>query len=115
MARICAGVANWAAVKNGAALTAWTHATFELTVTNPGGHSSTPRADNAIYDVAAVLKRLEAHRFPVKVDETTRGYLRAMARLTPGPEGEAMGRLAENPADVAGRQVQSMEHRPVPG
>ena len=78
-----------------------TYATFELTVTNPGGHSSTPRADNAIYDLAAVLKRLEAHRFPVKVNDTTRGYLRAMARLTPGPEGEAMGRLAENPADEA--------------
>ncbi len=78
-----------------------TYATFELTITNPGGHSSTPRADNAIYDLGAVLKRLEAHRFPVKVNDTTRGYLRAMARLTPGPEGEAMGRLAENPADVA--------------
>jgi carboxypeptidase PM20D1 len=35
-----------------------TYATFEVTVTNPGGHSSLPRADNAIYELADVLKRI---------------------------------------------------------
>ena len=78
-----------------------TYATFELTVTNPGGHSSTPRTDSAIFDLANVLKRLEAHRFPVAINDTTRAYLREMGRLTPGPEGEAMGRLAADPADQA--------------
>ncbi len=78
-----------------------TYATFELTVTNPGGHSSTPRTDSAIFDLANVLKRLEAYRFPVAVNDTTRAYLREMGRLTPGPEGEAMGRLAADPADQA--------------
>jgi acetylornithine deacetylase/succinyl-diaminopimelate desuccinylase-like protein len=78
-----------------------TYATFELTVTNPGGHSSTPRTDSAIFDLANVLKHLEAYRFPVAVNDTTRAYLREMGRLTPGPEGEAMGRLAADPADQA--------------
>src|SRR5688572_28690206 len=78
-----------------------TYATFELTVTNPGGHSSTPRTDSAIFDLATVIKRLEAHRFPVAVNDTTRAYLRAMSKLTPGAEGEAMGRLAAHPDDRA--------------
>lgn len=82
-----------------------TYATFELTVTNPGGHSSTPRPDNAIYDLARVVQRLEAHRFPVAVNDTTRGYLEAMARLTPGPTGDAMRRLAADPGDRAAADV----------
>ena len=61
-----------------------TYATFELTLTNPGGHSSTPRTDNAIYELASVLKSLEAHRFPVRVNETTRRYFRAASAITPG-------------------------------
>ena len=78
-----------------------TYATFELTVTNPGGHSSTPRTDNAIFDLARVLDRLEAYRFPVAVNEGTRAYLREMGRLTPGPEGDAMVRLSDDPSDRA--------------
>jgi carboxypeptidase PM20D1 len=76
-----------------------TYATFELTVTNPGGHSSTPRTDSAIFDLATVIKRLEAHRFPVAINDTTRAYLRAMSTLTPGAAAEAMGRLAADPDD----------------
>lgn len=82
-----------------------TYATFELTVTNPGGHSSTPRTDNAIYDLAAVLKRIEAHRFPVMTTNATRLYLRETSKVTPGPVGQAMARLAEDPADVAAAEV----------
>jgi acetylornithine deacetylase/succinyl-diaminopimelate desuccinylase-like protein len=78
-----------------------TYATFELTIANPGGHSSTPRTDNAIFDLAHVLARLEAHRFPVAVNDATRAYLREMGRLTPGLEGEAMARLATDPTDRA--------------
>lgn len=76
-----------------------TYATFELTVTNPGGHSSTPRTDNAIYELAAALKRLEAHRFPVRVNDATRRYFEVMSRITGGEVGEAMERLADDPQD----------------
>ena len=51
-----------------------TYATFELTVTNPGGHSSRPRPDNAIYALAHTLERLERHRFEPMQNETTRAY-----------------------------------------
>ena len=76
-----------------------TYATFELTVTNPGGHSSTPRVDNAIYDLAKALVRLEAFRFPVMSTEATRTFFREMSKATPGEVGDAMRRFAENPDD----------------
>jgi carboxypeptidase PM20D1 len=82
-----------------------TYATFELTVTNPGGHSSTPRADNAIYELAAVLRNVEAYRFPVQVNDATRSYFAAAARITPGPVGEAMARLAADPTDSLAAEV----------
>jgi acetylornithine deacetylase/succinyl-diaminopimelate desuccinylase-like protein len=82
-----------------------TYATFELTVTNPGGHSSTPRTDNAIYELATALKRIEAHRFPVQVNDVTRAYFQAVSKLTPGEVGDAMGRLARNPNDAGAADV----------
>ncbi|MEZ4417254.1 MAG: M20/M25/M40 family metallo-hydrolase [Gemmatimonadota bacterium] len=76
-----------------------TYATFELTVTNPGGHSSTPRTDNAIYELAHVLENIEAYRFPVMLNDVTRGYFEAVSQLTEGEVGEAMARLVQDPAD----------------
>ncbi len=76
-----------------------TYATFELTVRNPGGHSSTPRTDNAIYELATALKRIEAYRFPVRVNDATRLFFRESAKITEGAVGEAMAHLAENPDD----------------
>jgi carboxypeptidase PM20D1 len=82
-----------------------TYATFELTVTNPGGHSSTPRDDNAIYELATALKNIQAYRFPVMVNDVTRAYLKAMAKVQPGEVGEAMAALADNPADAHAAEV----------
>lgn len=82
-----------------------TYATFELTVTNPGGHSSTPRTDNAIYTLAHALERLEAHRFPVRVNDATGRYFEATSRITEGEVGEAMARLAEDPDDERAAEV----------
>jgi len=76
-----------------------TYATFELTVRNPGGHSSMPRADNAIYELVSVLRRIEAYRFPVRSNDVTRQYFAASAEVTEGELGEAMRRFAENPLD----------------
>ena len=85
------------------------YATFELTVRNSGGHSSAPRADNAIYELATVLKRLEAFRFPVRINDTTRGYFEATARVTDGPVGEAMRRFARDPDDSSAADVLARE------
>jgi len=78
-----------------------TYATFELTFTNPGGHSSTPRTDNAIFDLAEAVKRLESYRFPVMTNDATLTYFRVMGALAGGELGEAMTRFAENPRNEA--------------
>jgi acetylornithine deacetylase/succinyl-diaminopimelate desuccinylase-like protein len=78
---------------------------FELTVRNPGGHSSWPRADNAIYELADVLKAVQSYRFPVMTNEWTLGSFKAVGARTPGALGEAMTRLAANPKDEAAAEV----------
>ena len=57
-----------------------TFQTFQFTVRNKGGHSSRPRPDNAIYELAAALKKLEAHRFQPMLNDTTRGYFAFRAK-----------------------------------
>ncbi|MEQ8557197.1 MAG: M20/M25/M40 family metallo-hydrolase [Henriciella sp.] len=76
-----------------------TYATFELTVTNPGGHSSRPRADNAIYELADVLKNIQAHQFPVRYNDLTRASLEASGRKRLDKLGLAMRAFAEDPTD----------------
>jgi acetylornithine deacetylase/succinyl-diaminopimelate desuccinylase-like protein len=76
-------------------------ATYELTVRNPGGHSSAPRADNAVYELADALKALQAYRFPVRTNDWTLGSFKATGPVTAGPLGEAMTRFAANPNDEA--------------
>lgn len=55
--------------------------TLRLEVSNPGGHSSRPRADNAIYDLAEGLLRLRSHQFPVGLNEVTRSYFDRAAQF----------------------------------
>ncbi|WP_300380182.1 M20/M25/M40 family metallo-hydrolase [Henriciella sp.] len=74
-----------------------TYATFELTINNPGGHSSRPRDDNAIYELADALKKIEAHKFPVRSSELTRAYFEAASARKGGVLGAAMAAFAENP------------------
>jgi acetylornithine deacetylase/succinyl-diaminopimelate desuccinylase-like protein len=77
------------------------YASFELTVRNPGGHSSLPRADNAIYELADALEKLRGFRFPVMWNDSTREYFRVVGARTPGELGAAMSRFAVNPQDRA--------------
>lgn len=76
-----------------------TFATFELTIRNPGGHSSMPRADNAIYDLARALRNIETYRFPVRTNAVTLRYFAQTAEVTEGRTGEAMRRIYHNPQD----------------
>jgi acetylornithine deacetylase/succinyl-diaminopimelate desuccinylase-like protein len=84
-----------------------TYADFTLTVRNPGGHSSQPRADNAIYDLAAALGRVRAWQFPVMSNPTTLASLRQQGEMTPGELGEALKKFAADPADAAAAQLVS--------
>ena len=76
-----------------------TFATFEITARNPGGHSSMPRRDNAIYDLARAIRNIEQHRFPVRTNEVTLQYFAQTAEVTEGPAGQAMRRIYHNPGD----------------
>ena len=78
-----------------------TFATYELTVTNPGGHSSRPRADNAIYELADALGKIAAYQFPVRATDLTRSYFATAGKLTPGELGQAMLRFAADPTDAS--------------
>ena len=76
--------------------------TFELEVTDPGGHSSLPRAENAIYRLSRALLAIEAHSFPVRLNEVTRIFFERSAALHPPEVGAAMrGILANPPAPEA--------------
>ena len=76
-----------------------TYATFLLSARNPGGHSSIPRSDNAIYDLARALLKVEAHKFPVMANSLTRAYFGTVGKAVPGAEGNALRRFAANPDD----------------
>ncbi len=76
-----------------------TFVTFDLTITNPGGHSSRPRKDNAIYELADALQKVRDYQFPVRATPLTRSYLGAMGRIIPGPMGEALKTFATDPSD----------------
>ncbi len=77
-----------------------TFASFRLTITNPGGHSSRPRDDNAIYDLSRALLRIEQYRFPVTANALTRAYLGTLGRIVPGAAGQMLSRFAANPDDA---------------
>ena len=82
-----------------------TYATFELAVRNRGGHSSLPRDDNAIYQLARALVRLEQYDFPNSANDTTRAYFKAIADQMDKDIGEAMRAFGANPEDSEAAQV----------
>ncbi len=85
-----------------------TYASFTFTARNPGGHSSQPRPDNAIYELGDALSRLRAFQFPVMWNDTTIESFRNAANIFPGPESAALRRFAERPGDrVAARTLAS--------
>jgi acetylornithine deacetylase/succinyl-diaminopimelate desuccinylase-like protein len=75
------------------------YASYTLTATNPGGHSSLPRRDNAVYDLVDALARLRTHQFPVMWNDTTVAAFRVAAATQEGALGQAMRRFAARPGD----------------
>ncbi len=76
-----------------------TYMDFEVTYTSPGGHSSRPGPDNAIYNLAHAIDKVAAFRFPARISELTRAYFKAAGPITPAPVGPAMLRYEQNPDD----------------
>ena len=76
------------------------YADYHVTATNPGGHSSLPTSDNAIYHVADALRRLERRPFPFELNEVTRAELAARARLASGQEAADLEGVLRTPPDL---------------
>jgi acetylornithine deacetylase/succinyl-diaminopimelate desuccinylase-like protein len=74
---------------------------FIFEATNPGGHSSRPRPDNAIYELLRAVDRVGRFEFPVQLNDANREYLLGMSRLTPGKKGAAMAAVAKHPGNAA--------------
>jgi len=85
---------------------------YQLKATNPGGHSSLPVLDNAIYHIADALAKLERYRFPFELNDVTRAYFAQMSKTETGqkaadmkaisstpPDEQAIARLSDDPLD----------------
>jgi acetylornithine deacetylase/succinyl-diaminopimelate desuccinylase-like protein len=75
--------------------------TYLLTVRNSGGHSSRPRKDNAIYELADALEAVRAYHFPVRWNDWTLQNFKAQGSVTPGALGAALLHFAASPGDAA--------------
>ncbi len=72
--------------------------TFE--VENRGGHSALPRPDNAIYELAHALTKVQQHTFPVQFNDVTSAYFRQTADTLPHAEAAMIRRVLTNPRDA---------------
>ncbi|MCU1297298.1 MAG: Acetylornithine deacetylase [Acidobacteriaceae bacterium] len=77
------------------------YADYQLTVTNPGGHSSIPVPDNAIYHLADALARLERYEFPFELNNVTRAYYERMSTVETGQRAADMKGILKTPPDPA--------------
>jgi len=84
---------------------------FRLEVLNPGGHSSRPVKDNAIYHLAAALTRLGDYEFPLQLNDTTRAYFSRMSGIVGGAMGAAMQSLVNDPDDRKAAATLSQDPR----
>lgn len=82
-----------------------TSVSYKVETRNKGGHSSVPRADNALYEMADALKALQALKFPVQFNEINRAMVNALAVKREGELGRAFATLLESPEDAAAREV----------
>jgi acetylornithine deacetylase/succinyl-diaminopimelate desuccinylase-like protein len=69
---------------------------FSLEATNAGGHSSRPRKDNAIYQLASGLVKISEYEFPVELDEITSAYFEKMSAIEGGETSRDMLAVARS-------------------
>jgi len=75
------------------------YADYQLEVTNPGGHSSLPVPDNAIYHLADAIERLKNYQFPVELSDVTRAYFEKMSTIEKGQTAADMKAIVQTPPD----------------
>ena len=86
-----------------------TYVTWEITARNPGGHSSRPKPDNAIFDLADAISKIRGHKFPVRWNDTTLEYFAETGKQLGGELGDAMIRFSEDPNDAEAAERLSIE------
>jgi acetylornithine deacetylase/succinyl-diaminopimelate desuccinylase-like protein len=92
--------ANFKPLGCGISVAEKTFQTYFFTTHNPGGHSSRPRPDNAIYDLADALEKLRKYRFHPMQNDANRGYFEERAKQEGNsPLGQAIRRWLANPND----------------
>ncbi|HEY2661026.1 MAG TPA: M20/M25/M40 family metallo-hydrolase [Caulobacteraceae bacterium] len=74
---------------------------FTFQSVNPGGHSSRPVPDNAIYHLVRAVDKVSQYEFPVQLDDANRGYFTGMGKIIGGEHGAAMAAVVKNPEDAA--------------
>lgn len=82
---------------------------FTIETRNPGGHSSQPRPDNAIYQLAAAIGRIEKLRFPVRLNDTTRRYFEKMATVEAGQVAADLRAIGAGRPDAAAAERLSVK------
>ncbi len=87
------------------------YADYELTSRNPGGHSSLPTHDNAIYHIADALDKLEHYAFPFELNNVTRAFFEAMSKLEQGQSASDMKAILTSPPDEAAVERLSQDPR----
>jgi acetylornithine deacetylase/succinyl-diaminopimelate desuccinylase-like protein len=86
-------------------------ANFVLTAKNKGGHSSVPRDDNAIYQLAEALTKVGKFHFPVELNEVTRAFFERTAGIETPEVAAAMRALVRNPNDAKASAIVSAQPR----
>jgi acetylornithine deacetylase/succinyl-diaminopimelate desuccinylase-like protein len=82
-----------------------TFANFRVETRNPGGHSSAPVRDNAIYQLSRALVKIDEHEFPLEMTETTQQYFAEAGAARNDEIGRAMVALAANPRDKGSEAI----------
>jgi len=76
-----------------------TYADYRISATNPGGHSSEPRPDNAIYELMHALLKLESTPFPVELNNVSRSELEQMAKVSSPEVAATIQGVLKTPPD----------------
>jgi acetylornithine deacetylase/succinyl-diaminopimelate desuccinylase-like protein len=108
-AEFCVNEGGWGEMSKGRKLmnqiqvSEKTFTTFRLEVKNPGGHSSMPVKENAIYRLARAIEKVSQMEFPPKLNDVTRGYFESLANLYDGAMRTDLQNVARGDAAAIGR------------
>jgi acetylornithine deacetylase/succinyl-diaminopimelate desuccinylase-like protein len=86
------------------------YADYQLSVTNKGGHSSEPRADNAIYQLSQALLNVSKYRFPFELNNVSRAYFERVAEQSSGQRALDIRGILKAPPDPAA--VEKLSNQP---